>query len=137
MTRLLTASLIVLASLSLNARHHATLDVSTRLPKCGWIEGGGVRDVDNLSRFCSRFVPAGYQIIGAGARREHLWIETRVELAAALLGDDQTTRTLLKEWLERWKTLTGYRTASVTLMRNHREVAKAETTMRGDVVTIR
>ena len=69
--------------------------------------------------------------------REQLWIEAPADLASTLRGDDQSTATLLRHWLEQWRNITSYKTASVSLLRGHVEFAKVQTTMAGDIVTVR
>jgi hypothetical protein len=131
-------SLWVLAlATTLRAGHHEHDTVSVAAPRCGWIEGANVRDISNVSEFCAHWVPSGFQIPTVTATRERLWIETPPGLAASLRSDDRTTRELLADWLTRWRTITGYRTASVTLLRRHVEIAKAETTMSGDSISVR
>jgi len=68
--------------------------------------------------------------------RDQLWIEAPPEVAFSVREDRRTAAALLRQWLEHWKKTTGYRTASVTLVRDHAEVVKIQTTMGGDVVVI-
>jgi hypothetical protein len=82
-------------------------------------------------------VPAALRISGASADRERLWIEASSDVAFTLRHNDRTTATLLREWLEHWRQTTGYKTASVVLVRQHIEFARIQTTMAGDVVMIR
>jgi hypothetical protein len=134
---LLTASLVVLSLLTLDARHHNVGDLSVASPRCGWIEGENVRDFSNLEEFCARWVPAGFRIRAASATRERLWIEAPSEVVATLRSGEPTTRALLKQWLDQWRTITGYRTAFVVLLQGHHEIARAQTTLTGDFVSIR
>jgi hypothetical protein len=136
MRHLLTTFLLTVTTSVLHA-HHTGWGVVTRSAKCGWLEGDNVRDVTNVSTFCVRYIPAGLQIQGVTANREQLWIDAPPELAAMLRENDATTEALLKEWQERWKTISGYRTASVILLRGHGEIASAGTTMSGDFVRVR
>ena len=137
MTHLLTALLLIMVTPSVPYAHHTGWGAVTRSAKCGWLEGDSVRDMTNLSIFCERSVPVAFRVQGVTANHEYLWIEAPPELAFALRDHDAATETVLKDWLERWRAITGYRTAFVIVLRDHAEIAKAGTTMRGDFVTIR
>ena len=117
--------------------HHGGHQLSERSARCGWIEGPSLRDRRNLSDFCSRWMPAEVRISSASADRDSLWIEAPPDLLSTLRTDDRMTSALLRDWLARWRKTTGYNSASVTLLRNHVEVATIRTTMRGDVVVLR
>ena len=117
--------------------HHSGHQLSVPSPKCGWIDGDNIRDRSNLSEFCAQWVPADLRIRSATAMHERLWIEAPPDLASTLRGDGRSTAALLRDWLEQWRTVTGYKTASVTLLRGHVEFAKVQTTMAGDAITIR
>jgi hypothetical protein len=117
--------------------HHAGHQLLLPVTNCGWAEGDSLRDRSNLSEFCARSVPEGLRITGAGAEREHLWLEAPAALALALRDRDAATAALLREWLGRWRAISGYRTAAITLVHNHTEVARVYTTMAGDVVAVR
>jgi hypothetical protein len=136
MKALLTTTLLIAIPLAVHAGHHTIGKLSVASPKCGWIEGENVRDFSNLTEFCARWVPMGVPIRGATARGGHLWIEAPPQFAADIRSE-LGTRALLEDWLQRWKTITGYRTAFVTLLQGHREIAKAQTTLTGDVVSLR
>jgi hypothetical protein len=82
-------------------------------------------------------MPAQLRISSASAMRETLWIEASPELVSVLREHDRTMAALLRDWLERWRKTTGYKTASVTLLSQHVEFARIQTTMTGDVVMIR
>lgn len=136
--RLAVGALSVLWVLSPPAvhAHHSGQELSTRSAKCGWIEAEDIRDRSNLSEFCAQWVPAEFRIRSATAVRERLWVEAPPDLAAALRGE-VSTATLLRKWLEEWRKITRFSTASVTLLQNHVEFAKVQTTMTGDVVSLR
>lgn len=133
---LFTAWLLVVPVLTVHAGHHSHEEISVASPKCRWIDGESVRDIGNLSEFCARFVPVGLQVRAASASRERLWIEITPQLAATLLAGDVAARPLLEDWLERWKTITRYRSASVVLLVGHHEVAKVEATLTADAVIL-
>jgi hypothetical protein len=117
--------------------HHTGHELSTPSPKCGWVETEALRDRSHVTDFCAQAVPVELQISSASAVRERLWIEAPADLASTLRGDVRSTAALLQTWLQQWRTITGYRTATVTLMHQHIEFARVQTTMTGDVVTIR
>ena len=117
--------------------HHAGHRLSEPSPKCGWIDGGDLRDRRNLADFCRRWMPTELRIHGASAERERLWIEAPTDLASTLRDNDRTTAALLREWLGHWRRTTGYANASVVLVRQHIEFARIQTTIAGDVVMIR
>jgi hypothetical protein len=122
---------------SIASAHHADHRLSEPSTKCGWIDGPDLRDRRNLANFCTRWMPAELRISGASADGERLWIEASKDLTSTLRDSDRTTAALLREWLERWRQTTGYTSASVVLVRQHIEFARIQTTMAGDVVTIR
>jgi hypothetical protein len=132
----LTTILLIAAPLALRAGHHTIGHLAVASPKCGWIEGENVRDFSNLAEFCARWVPAGVRIAGATARGGHLWIEAPPDFLENV-PSETGPRALLADWLQRWKTVTGYRTAFVTVLQGHRQIAKAQTTLTGDVVSMR
>ena len=119
------------------AAHHGGHRLSVPSAKCGFIDGEDLRDRRNLADFCARWVPADLQVRSASAIREQLWIEAPPEIAFGLRKDGLPTTALLKGWLDHWKKTTGYGTASVALWRDHREVARIQTTMQGDVIVMR
>ena len=127
---------VVLLASTVSA-HHSGDELSIRSARCGWIGAEDSRDRRHLSDFCAQWVPADLRIRSATAQHERLWLEAPPDLAAALRSDDRSTAALLQQWLERWRKITGYRTASVILLRSHVEFARVYTTMTGDVVTIR
>jgi hypothetical protein len=116
--------------------HHSGQELAIPSAKCGWIEAENLRDRSNLSEFCAQWIPGEFRIRSVAAARERLWVETPPELAMALRGEVATAR-LLQKWLEEWRKISGYTTASVALLRNHVEFARVHTTMVGDVVTLR
>jgi hypothetical protein len=117
--------------------HHAGHMLAIPSPKCGWIEGEGLRDRRHLADFCAQSMPAEFRIAGASALREQLWIEAPADLVSGLRGDARPVAALLRAWLERWRRTTGYDSASVSLVRGHVELARIQTTMKGDVVMVR
>ena len=118
--------------------HHDHHDVHVRSLKCGWLDGGDLRDILNLSDFCNRSISVTFNITGAAATREQLWIEAPADFVAALRVDgDTATRALLGSWLQTWKRISGYPAASVVLMFRHIEVGRAQTTLRGDTTIVR
>src|SRR5918996_15096 len=123
-------------SSSLHA-HHNRQALAVASAKCGWIAGDDIRDRSNLSDFCAQSVPATLQIKRATAAKQQLWIEAPPDLVSTLRDDTGTTAALLRDWLARWRTISGYRTASVVLLRSHMVVARIDTTMTGDTVRIR
>jgi hypothetical protein len=134
----LLLSLIALPLLpSAVSAHHAADRLSAPSPKCGWTEGDSLRDRSNLTEFCARWVPGELRIASAAADRERLSIEAPRELALVLKTDDRSTSALLREWLRAWRQISGFPTVEVRLLREHVEIAKAYTTMAGDVVTLR
>jgi hypothetical protein len=136
MKLLATVSLFLAAALTADA-HHGLWDIQVPSPKCGWLEGSSVRDIQNLTDFCTRWVPGNFRVAAAAANRERLWIEAQPQLVNALRVDGEATRVLLKEWLERWRATSGYRSASVVVLRGHVPVATAEATVAGDAIAIR
>jgi hypothetical protein len=58
-------------------------------------------------------------------------------MVAALRDDRRSTAALLHDWLKHWREISGYKTATVALTRNHLAIAKIYSTMSGDVVVIR
>ena len=117
--------------------HHAADRLSAPSGKCGWTEGDSLRDRSNLTEFCARWVPGELRISSAAADRERLSIEAPRDLALVLKSDDRSTSALLREWLRAWRQISGFPTVEVRLLREHVEIAKAYTTMTGDVVTVR
>ena len=117
--------------------HHTAMNLSVPAPGCGWAEGDSVRDRSNLSEFCLRWVPLRLGIRMAAADHEVVQIEASPALVAALHDDNRSVAALLRDWLQRWRTLSGYKSASIVLTRNHVEIAKIYTTMAGDVVAVR
>lgn len=117
--------------------HHVGHELSVASPRCGWIDGDDLRDRRNLSEFCTRWVPAAFRIRSASAMKERLWLEAPTDLISGLRGDERSTAALLRNWLEHWRKITGYKTASVILLRGHVEFAKVQTTMAGDAISIR
>jgi hypothetical protein len=117
--------------------HHTAARLSVPVLGCGWAEGDSQRDRNNLSEFCQRWVPSRLGIRMAAADHEVIQIEASPALVAALHDDNRSVAALLREWLQHWRTLSGYRSASIVLTRNHVEIAKIHTTMSGDVVTVR
>ncbi len=89
-----------------------------------------------MADFCGRWVSTEWQIRTASAMRERLWIEAPPDILFSLREDGRSAAALLKEWLAHWRTTTGYATASVALVHDHREVARIQTTMTGDVVVV-
>ena len=137
MKHLLTLSLIVVTTSPLHA-HHTGWRAASKSLKCGWLEGSNVHDATNLRTFCFRWIPAAVQIEGAAANREYLWIDASPDLAASLWNHEAATAALLKDWLDGWKAITGYRTATVVVLRrDHLEIARAGTGTRGEFVMIR
>jgi hypothetical protein len=117
--------------------HHTATNLSVPAPGCGWAEGDSLRDRSNLSEFCQRWVPPRLGIRMAAADHEVIQIEASPALVAALHDDNRSVATMLRDWLQHWRTLSGYKTASIVLTRNHVEIAKIYTTMSGDVVALR
>jgi hypothetical protein len=117
--------------------HHTAMNLSVPAPGCGWAEGDSLRDRNNLSEFCQRWVPPRLGIRMAAADHEVIQIEASPALVAALHDDNRSVAALLRNWLQHWRTLSGYKTASIVLTRNHVEIAKIYTTMSGDVVALR
>jgi hypothetical protein len=132
----LLLSVVALSSSGVFA-HHAAERLSAPSGKCGWTEGDSLRDRSNLTEFCARWVPGELRITNAAADRERLSIEAPRELALVLKSDDRSTSALLREWLRAWRRISGFPTAEVRLLREHAEIAKAYTTMTGDVVVLR
>ena len=130
-------ALLLAVTTSVVQAHHQSWGAVTKSARCGWLEGDNVRDVTNLTTFCSRWVPAILHVRGVTAHREYLWIDASPELAAALLDNDATTEAILKDWLGKWRAITASRTAFVSVLRGHVEIARAGTAMSGDFVTIR
>lgn len=117
------------------AAHHSGHRMAVPSAKCGFIDGEDLRDRRHLTDFCA-WVSTDLRIRSASAMREQLWIEAPPEVAFSLREDGRTTAALLRAWLEQWQKTTGYRTASVTLVRDHAGVARIQTTMKGDVLVI-
>jgi hypothetical protein len=117
--------------------HHTAMNLSVPAPGCGWAEGDSLRDRNNLSEFCQRWVPPRLGIRMAAADHEVVEIEASPALVAALHDDNRTVAALLRDWLQHWRKVSGYKTASIVLTRNHVEIAKIYTTMSGDVVAVR
>ncbi|MBM3818814.1 MAG: hypothetical protein FJW14_07355 [Acidimicrobiia bacterium] len=129
--------LLLLLAAPLRA-HHEHHEIQVRSVTCGWLEGESLRDIRNASDFCRRSVPVTLQVMSAAAAHERLWIETSADVVAALRQDGRTpARALLAEWLQEWKRVSGYPAASVVLMYKHIEVGRAQTTLRGDTVSVR
>ncbi len=116
--------------------HHTPTNLSVPALGCGWAEGDSLRDRNNLSEFCQR-VPTRLGIRMAAADHEVVQIEASPALVAALHDDSRSVSGLLRDWLRHWRAVSGYRTASIVLTRNHVEIAKVYTTMTGDVVALR
>jgi hypothetical protein len=116
--------------------HHSGWGPMTLSPKCGWLEGDNIRDLTNVRTFCAQSIPAALRVQAATANREYLWVDAPRELTAALRENDSTTETILRDWLHRWRAISGYPTAFVIVLRNHVEIARAGTAMRGDFVTV-
>jgi hypothetical protein len=117
--------------------HHTAMNLSVPAPGCGWAEGDSLRDRSNLSEFCQRWVPPRLGIRMAAADHEVVQIEASPALVASLRDDNRAVAALLRDWLQHWRKLSGYRSASIVLTRNHVEIAKIYTTMSGDVVAVR
>jgi hypothetical protein len=117
--------------------HHTAMGLLVPAPGCGWAEGDSLRDRNNLSEFCQRWIPAQLGIRMAAADHEVVRIEASPALVAALRDDSRSVSALLRGWLQHWRAVSGYRTASIVLERNHIEIAKIYTTMSGDVVAFR
>jgi hypothetical protein len=117
--------------------HHTAMNLSVPAPGCGWAEGDSVRDRNNVSEFCLRWVPPLLGIRMAVAVHAVVQIEASPALIAALHDDRRSVAALLRDWLQHWRRLSGYKSASIVLTRNHIEIAKIYTTMAGDVVAIR
>jgi hypothetical protein len=117
--------------------HHTAVHLSVPVLGCGWAEGESLRDRKNVSEFCQRWVPVRLGIRMAAADHEIVHIEASPALVAALHDDGESTSALLRDWLQHWRAVSGYKTASIVLMRNHVEIAKIYTTMSGDVVALR
>ena len=135
-------SLVVVVTLWLSSAasdvtaHHSGHRMSGPSAKCGFIDGDNLRDRRHLTDFCAGAALTNVRIRSASATRERLWIEAPPEVGLELQEEARSTAALLKQWLVSWKETTGYRTASVTLMRGHAEVARIQTTMDGEVVVI-
>jgi hypothetical protein len=117
--------------------HHTAARMSVPAPGCGWAEGDSLRDRNNLFEFCQRWIPPRLGIRMAAADHEVVQIEASPALVAALKDDNRSVSALLRDWLQHWRAVSGYKSASVVLMRNHMEIAKVYTTMSGDVVALR
>jgi hypothetical protein len=117
--------------------HHTPARLSVPAQGCGWAEGDSLRDRKTLSEFCQRWIPPRLGIRMAAADHEVVQIEASPALVAALRDERGAVSALLHDWLEHWRTLSGYKTASIVLTRNHVEIAKIYTTMAGDVVAVR
>jgi hypothetical protein len=140
MRHLIAVSFVLLATVGLPARihgHHTAMRLSVPVPGCGWAEGDSLRDRKNLSEFCQRWIPAGLGIRMAAADHELVQIEASPSLVAALRDDNRSVSALLRDWLQHWRAVSGYKTAAIVLIRNHVEIAKIYTTMSGDVVALR
>jgi hypothetical protein len=143
MSRISGAIVAVTALVSINAfavpagAHHTATRMSVPVPGCGWAEGDSLRDRSNLSEFCQRWIPPRLGIRMAVADHEVVQIEASPTLVAALHDERGAVAALMRDWLQRWRALSGYRTASIVLTRNHLEIAKIYTTMSGDVVVVR
>jgi hypothetical protein len=138
--RHLIALVVLLAAVGPPVRvagHHTAARLSVPAPGCGWAEGESLRDRTNLSEFCQRWIPSRLGIRMAAADHEVVQIEASPALVAELRDDGRQTSALLRDWLQHWRALSGYRTASIVLLRNHVEIAKIYTTMSGDVVALR
>jgi hypothetical protein len=117
--------------------HHSVAGVPLRSAKCGWLEGESLRDVRNVAHFCAQSVGAGPQIYSVTSDRDRLWIETPPHVAMDIRSGDEAARLRLRTWLKEWRRITGFANASVSLVVNHVDVARADTTMSGDVISIR
>ena len=117
--------------------HHTAMNLSVPVPGCGWAEGDSLRDRNNLSEFCQRWVPSRLGIRMAAADHEVVEIDASPALVAALHDDNRAVAALLRDWLQRWRAVSGYKSASIRLMRNHIEIARIYSTMSGDVVALR
>lgn len=117
--------------------HHTAMSLSVPAPGCGWAEGDSLRDRNNLSEFCQRWISPRLGIRMAAANHEVVEIEASPALVAALKDDSRSVSALLSDWLKHWRTVSGYKSASIVLVRNHIEIAKIYTTMSGDVVAVR
>jgi hypothetical protein len=116
--------------------HHTGGRMSVPTPGCGWAEGDSLRDRSNLSRFCQQSIPTRLDIRMAAADHEVVQIEASPALVAALHDERGSVAALMRGWLDQWRALSGYRSASIALTRNHLELAKVYTTMSGDVVIV-
>ena len=117
--------------------HHTAMNLSVPAPGCGWAEGDSVRDRNNLSEFCQRWISPGLGIRMAAADHEVVQIEASPTLVVALKDERQSVSALLREWLRHWRAVSGYKSASIVLTRNHVEIANIYTTMSGDVIALR
>jgi hypothetical protein len=122
---------------SVGEAHHSMSGVPVKSAKCGWLEGESLRDVRNVTDFCAQSIGSGTRINSVTSDRERLWIEAPPQLAADVRSGESAARQRLGVWLKDWRRITGLRTASVSLVVNHVDVVKAETTMSGDVISIR
>ena len=128
---------LILLLASVCEAHHSVAGVPVRSAKCGWLEGESLRDARNVADFCAHSVASETRIHSVTSDRERLWIEAPSQFATDVRGGDDAARLRLSVWLQEWRRITGFRSASVSIVVNHVDVARAETTMRGDIILIR
>ena len=108
---------------------------SGRSETCGPIVGQTKQDIQNVQQFC-RVVPEG-AAVGAYAIESLLWVKVTRNIAEAMRADRLGAEQLVKNWMTRWKGLSGSEVVTIQVEWRDVLIAEGQTTVfSGDRVTI-
>lgn len=106
-------------------------------PTCGTVTGKTQKDLDNVLAFCAAGIMKG-AVVGADAMDSLLWLKLSRAMADGIRADKLSGQQLITVWMRGWKTYSGSKAVTVSVLWMDVEIAEGQTTMlRGDQVTIR
>ena len=93
------------------------------------------QELQNVQQFC-RAVPEGVAV-GAYAMESLLWVKVTRNMAVAMRADRLSAEQLVKNWMTRWKSLSGSEVVTIQVEWQDVLIAEGQTTVfSGDRVTI-
>ena len=126
---------VSLAQSTSNRRESVSGIVSGFSPTCGSIVGQTREDLNNVRQFCKNITDGSVEgVVGAESL---LVIKVDREMAYVMQARAMETEQMILAWMRGWKTLTDRRVVTVTVEWGDVEIAKGQTTLRDDRVTIR
>ena len=109
---------------------------AARSSPCGEIAGQTAEDVGYVRRFCAQGIAEG-MLRGAYASESMLVMKlASADMARIMRTRRLDTETLILNWMRGWRSVTGRRAVTVIVEWGDVEIAKGQTRMSGDQVTI-